>query len=112
MRHAVAVMIATTACVASAADQDPIEMRIFEAEAVRIVQRHFAPVCGSEARFRCPLGIEDRAKRNCPFEAIVLLPLGPNGTYDGRSQPVWISLSERGSVLAVSFDKANVCPLI
>ena len=46
----------------------------------------------------------------CPFEAIVLLPLGPNRTYDGRSQPAWISLSDEGEVLAITFKKGAACP--
>jgi len=100
----------TLGCNFAIADSADTASRISDGEARRIVRKAFAPVCGSDYEFRCPYALEDRHKRNCPFEAIVLLPLGENGTYDGRSRPAWISLAEDGAILAISYDKATACP--
>jgi hypothetical protein len=99
--------IGCNVAIANSADTPP---RISDGEAKRIIRKAFAPVCGGDYDFRCPYAMEDQRKRNCPFEAIVLLPLGEDGTYDGRSRPAWISLSEDGAILAISYDKATVCP--
>jgi hypothetical protein len=109
MRGVVIVALAIIAYGSVLAEAANGDRRISNTEAKRIVRKAFARVCGGDWEFRCPYALEDRP--TCPFEAIVLLPLGENLTYDGRNQPAWISLSERGKILRISYDRASVCPI-
>jgi hypothetical protein len=110
MRSAVILVLAAIAYGSAVADAPKGEARISSAEAKRIVRKAFAPVCGGDWDFRCPYALEDRP--SCPFEAIVLLPLGENLTYDGRNRPAWISLSARGEILRISYERESVCPIV
>ena len=110
MRRIAIIALAAITAGSVLADASSVEKRISNAEAQKIVRKAFAPICGGDLEFRCPYALEDRSV--CPFEAIVLLPLGENGTYDGRNRPAWISLSKRGEVLRISYDRASVCPIV
>ena len=110
MRRIVIVALAIIACGSVLAVAANAESRISNAEAKKIVRRVFAPICGSDWNFRCPYALEDRPA--CPFEAVVLLPLGENGAYDGRNRTAWVYLSTRGEILRISYDRASVCPIV
>ena len=110
MKRAAILALAIIVCSSALADTPSGSYRISRAEAAKIVRKAFARECGTDTNFRCPYAFEDR--RACPLEAIVLLPLGPNHTYDGRNRPVWISLSASGEVLRVSYARASVCPIV
>jgi hypothetical protein len=109
MRRAAIAVLAFIVSGLAFADAPTADKRIPNSEAKRIVRKTFAAICGSDADFRCPYALEDRP--TCSFEAIVLLPLGEHGAYDGRSRPAWVSLSGRGEVLRISYDRATVCPI-
>jgi hypothetical protein len=110
MKRATIVALAIIGCSSAFAETPSAGYRTSRAEAAKIVRKAFARDCGADTNFRCPYAFEDRPA--CPFEAIVLLPLGPNHTYDGRNRPAWISLSASGEVLRVSYDRASVCPIV
>jgi hypothetical protein len=110
MKRAAILALAIIVCTSAFANTPSTSIRISRAEAKKIVRKAFARDCGTDTNFRCPYALEDRPA--CPFEAIVLLPLGPNHTYDGRNRPAWIALSASGEVLRVSHDRASVCPVI
>jgi hypothetical protein len=110
MKRLVVLALAAIVCNSALAETANTVRRISNAEAMRVVRKAFAPACGGDTQFRCPYALENRP--DCPFEALVLLPLWENGTYDGRSRAVWMSLSKSGEILRVSRDKASVCPIV